>query len=359
MIRTITSATLILAMTGFVKTQEGFLGEIDERMLQTTTTNTTSNTTIIVKPANQTSPVYRGLKFYGDAPRIAHTANLGCGACIRGGYSYCIPSKVPGSDPATWMVGKKAVCCKDDLCVTATLKDTTVSWTCSTRNYTAPVLALGMCPYTRSRCGSANSTLNFTESAIGQSQTINISLALGETCTYRVETKCGLPDFAPITNTTGFDIQVIDFDEDDINTNAPAVPVTSLQQVNISSSMLTTVKKTFDAKVFQVMRPNSNITKGLLAKTFNPDEGKNYKFKFGKRLVATENICKTRYQIVSITPLGEIANATIASRILQTATTPVTYNMTVQFSTSEFSTSSAMMLKAMTLALVAAFVILF
>jgi hypothetical protein len=52
MIRTITSATLILALTGFVKTQESFLGEIDERMLQTTTTNTTSNTTIIVKPAN-------------------------------------------------------------------------------------------------------------------------------------------------------------------------------------------------------------------------------------------------------------------------------------------------------------------
>jgi len=166
MFRTVTSATVILAMIGFAKSQENFLGDIDERMLQSITFNSTSNTATVTI-GNFTFPVYKGLKFYGDAPRIFHTATLGCGACIRGGYSYCIPSNIPGSDPATWMAGKKAVCCKDDACVTTTLRDTTVPWTCSSRNYTSPVLALGMCPYTRTRCGSANPTLNFTSSAIG------------------------------------------------------------------------------------------------------------------------------------------------------------------------------------------------
>ena len=93
-----------------------------------------------------------------------------------------------------------------------------------------------------------------------------------------------------------------------------------------------------------------------MAWTFNPEETNNYRFKFGKRLNAAESICKNRYQIVSITPLGEIANATIASRILQTAT-PI-YNLTVQFGTSDFA-SSALMLKALSVTLVAAFAILF
>jgi hypothetical protein len=159
MIKTLTTATtLIVAFTSMASAQDSFLGE---RILNTTstTTNTTTtktNTTTQTSVATSSMPGYKGLKFYGDAPRIAHGTTLGCGACIRGGYSYCIPSKVPGSDPATWLAGKKAVCCKDDACVTTTLKDTTVSWTCSKRNYTDATLALGMCPYTKARCGAAN-----------------------------------------------------------------------------------------------------------------------------------------------------------------------------------------------------------
>lgn len=201
--------------------------------------------------------------------------------------------------------------------MTATLKDTTVSWTCSKRNYTDPILALGMCPYTKSRCGAASSTLNFTGAALGVSQTLNISLAVGETCTYRVQAQCGLPDFAPITNTTGFDIQVVDYDEDDINNNYPTTPIVSLQQTNLTNSTLALIKKSFSDKIFSVRRASSNSTaKGLIAKTFNPAEGNQHKFKGGKKSNASEALCKTRYQLISITPLGEIANATIASRIL-------------------------------------------
>jgi hypothetical protein len=183
------------------------------------------------------------------------------------------------------------VCCKDDACVTTTLKDTTVSWTCSKRNYTDPVLALGMCPFTKTRCGSANSTLNFTGSLVGQRQTLNVSLAIGETCTYRVQSNCGLPEFTPLANTTGFDIQVVDFDDDDVNINFPAtLALTSMQQTN-DSSLLTLAKKTFDSKTFQVIRASANIknsTKGLIAKSYNPNEGVEYKFKSGKKANSSE-----------------------------------------------------------------------
>ncbi len=57
--------------------------------------------------SNTTSPV-RGLRFYGDAPKINFLATLGCGACIRGGYSFCVPSNVPGAEPSSYPVGKRA-----------------------------------------------------------------------------------------------------------------------------------------------------------------------------------------------------------------------------------------------------------
>jgi len=50
-------------------------------------------------------------KFYGDDIKIDFKGQLGCGACIRGGYIFCIPG-LEGSDPATWG-GLTAVCCKD------------------------------------------------------------------------------------------------------------------------------------------------------------------------------------------------------------------------------------------------------
>ena len=48
-------------------------------------------------------------KFYGDDIKIEFKGLLGCGACIRGGYIYCIPV-TEGSDPATW-AGLSPVCC--------------------------------------------------------------------------------------------------------------------------------------------------------------------------------------------------------------------------------------------------------
>jgi hypothetical protein len=135
----------------------------------TTTTSTTVNTNAsisVVMPPPSTTAI-RGLKFYGDAPKINFVNSLGCGACIRGGYSFCTPTNVAGADALTFPAGKRATCCRDDPCVTALYRDTTARWTCSTRNYTDSTLALNMCPFDRRKCGSNNGTLAFNSNATG------------------------------------------------------------------------------------------------------------------------------------------------------------------------------------------------
>jgi hypothetical protein len=51
---------------------------------------------------------------------------------------------------------------------------------------------------------------------VGQQQQINITLNQGDTCTFQVQTNCGIPSFTP-NDTTGFDIETIDYDDDDLN----------------------------------------------------------------------------------------------------------------------------------------------
>ena len=43
----------------------------------------------------------RAPKEYKDTDKIPYNANLKCGACIRGGYVFCIPG-AEDSDPSTW-----------------------------------------------------------------------------------------------------------------------------------------------------------------------------------------------------------------------------------------------------------------
>lgn len=54
----------------------------------------------------------RGQKSYGENVSINFANTLGCGACIRGGYIYCIPG-AEGSDPSSWAANTKAVCCRN------------------------------------------------------------------------------------------------------------------------------------------------------------------------------------------------------------------------------------------------------
>ncbi len=97
-------------------------------------------------------------KFYGDDIKIEHKGQLGCGACIRGGYIYCIPGS-EGSNPATWG-GLTAVCCKSS---TSCPQLTNAKYLCSNL-FSDTTHAKSMCPFTPDNCG--NSTA-FTFDSVG------------------------------------------------------------------------------------------------------------------------------------------------------------------------------------------------
>ncbi len=107
----------------------------------------------------QTLPTNTTPKAYGDDIVIGYKSELGCGACIRGGYIYCIPG-AEGSDSSTWGT-KKANCCKD-AATCSQLKD--MSYLCSNA-YTDTTLAKAMCPFKKNNCG--NSTA-FVFDSVGQ-----------------------------------------------------------------------------------------------------------------------------------------------------------------------------------------------
>ncbi|TNV80704.1 hypothetical protein FGO68_gene3593 [Halteria grandinella] len=145
-------------------------------------------------------------KPYIQQQAIPFTSSLGCGACITGGYVYCVPG-AEGSDPTTW--GRKAaICCKDALCPQA--KDTK-SYNCSSQ-YQNTLLAKALCPFKKANCGNS-SAFNFT--SVGQEQDISISLGEGDTCTYIVSTECGLPEFN-VSSSSGFQIEVVEYDDEDL-----------------------------------------------------------------------------------------------------------------------------------------------
>jgi hypothetical protein len=79
------------------------------------------------------------------------------------------------------------------------------------------------------------------------------------------------------------------------------------------------------------------MQKGPQANFFDPSQIQDgeFKFKGGKKLSSDEQICKKRYQQLSITALGNLTNAT-TSRILQTASNQTVYTMQVQVGTSSF-----------------------
>ena len=91
------------------------------------------------------------------------------------------------------------------------MKDT-ANFNCS-NSYSDPMMAKAICPFNRRSCGN-NTAFNFD--SVGQKQNINVTLNKGETCTFQIEAQCGLPAFKP-NDTTGFDIETIDYDEDDLD----------------------------------------------------------------------------------------------------------------------------------------------
>jgi hypothetical protein len=170
-------------------------------------------------PRNGTGSPREIPKSFGENVTIPYSSSLGCGACIRANYIFCIPG-AEGSDPSTWGTNK-AFCCKDSTnCTFLTNK----AYNCSNK-YSSSFLAKALCPFRNSSCGN-NTAFGFD--SVGQKQSINISLAQGETCTFQIQADCGLPAFKP-NDTTGFDIETVDYDEDDLSTTT--ANITKTQQM--------------------------------------------------------------------------------------------------------------------------------
>ena len=116
------------------------------------------------------------------------------------------------------------------------------------------------------------------------------------------------------------------------------------------------VKRNFNASAVRLTRENKNRTakeiSGPVAKSFNFDEESQRKFKGGLQASGSQPLCKGRYQQISITPLGDIA--TESARILQAVSSPLTYNLTIQVSTTQLEEASSAIQMA-----VSAFALLF
>lgn len=180
----ITSAVLLLvaASTGNAFEQEFLRGLQPSNPPPPPQNGTAGNQT------NRPPPPREIPKVYGENITIPFDGALGCGACIRGGYIYCIPG-AEGSDPSTWGT-KKSVCCKNaTTCTSYTAANS--GFNCSSK-YTDKMMAKAMCPFRKAQCGNS-STFGFDK--VGDQQNITIKLQQGETCTYQVQTKCGLPAF--------------------------------------------------------------------------------------------------------------------------------------------------------------------
>ncbi len=89
------------------------------------------------------------LRYYGDDITIQWSASLGCGACITGGYTFCVLGK-EGQDFAGKTVTQ--TCCKDATTASCPMVSNS-QWTCS-NIYSDRMLAKNICPYKSTSCGN-------------------------------------------------------------------------------------------------------------------------------------------------------------------------------------------------------------
>ena len=89
------------------------------------------------------------LRYYGEDYTIPFQATLGCGACINGGFTYCIQGK-EGDDYTGKTLNQK--CCPAGS-TSATCPEIAIAgWTCS-NTYSDRTLAKSICPFRQTACG--------------------------------------------------------------------------------------------------------------------------------------------------------------------------------------------------------------
>ena len=89
------------------------------------------------------------LRYYGEDYTIPFQATLGCGACINGGFTYCVQGK-EGDDYTGKTLNQK--CCPAGS-TSATCPEIAIAgWTCS-NTYSDRTLAKSICPFRQTACG--------------------------------------------------------------------------------------------------------------------------------------------------------------------------------------------------------------
>ena len=82
-----------------------------------------------------------------------------------------------------------------------------------------------MCPFKTESCGGSGGGIgpDLALTHEGQQYDIDLNVRAGDTCTFTVQTSCGLPTFV-FSNPVGFDIEIIDYDDKDLKITATGIP---------------------------------------------------------------------------------------------------------------------------------------
>lgn len=89
------------------------------------------------------------LRYYGEDYTIPFQATLGCGACINGGFTYCVQGK-EGDDYTGKTLNQK--CCAAGSTAATCPEIANAAWTCS-NTYSDRTLAKSICPFRQTACG--------------------------------------------------------------------------------------------------------------------------------------------------------------------------------------------------------------
>ncbi len=151
-----------------------------------------------------------------------------------------------------------------------------------------------------------------------------------------MQANCGLPSFEP-TDTSGFEIETVDYDDDDLASTGLRLLQATTASANAGSNKYKGEKappkppKSLNITRGAKFNGTNKEPKGPKVAKYDPDQGKQQKFKGGVKTSSDEPRCKKRYQQISVTAMGDLAVE--STRILQTGE----YTMSLQIGTSDFS----------------------
>jgi hypothetical protein len=198
-------------------------------------------------------------------------------------------------------------------------------------------MATFVCPYVKSYCGGRSGTINFDK--LGDNVTFTVSLPPGETCLYKIMSKCGLPAFTP-NQTNGFDFQSIDYDDDD-GMEVGDDKAETKAKTDKKAPPATGAPKRDQTFAKRNAKDPKDQTKGPQKNKLAPTASKSLVFKGGKQQNSTDEVCgkKMRHMLVAVTNLAGVDVK--AARILQN-----TNNMVVTVGTTDFQASYSTLLTA-------------